>query len=79
MATGFDNPNGPRAEEGRMAEMSGPRKRVLNKDLDLRITELEGKVAGFAEEIAKLAEQIAKLDERVTKIANLVAQSSLRA
>ncbi len=53
-----------------MATTGEPRKRILNKDLDVRMVELERKVIA-------LAERITKLDERVTRIVDLIAQTPL--
>jgi chaperonin cofactor prefoldin len=50
-----------------MANGGGP-KRVLTKDLEPRIVELERK-------LSELTEQIARLDERIQKIANSLAAS----
>jgi chaperonin cofactor prefoldin len=52
-----------------MAE--GGAKRILTKDLDLRVSELERR-------LTELADQITKLDERVMKIANSLATMPLR-
>lgn len=71
---------------GSGAEAAKPRKkRVLTKDLNARIAELEKKLeaygeakpSGLEEKIAEMADQIAKLDERVSKIAHAVAQFNL--
>lgn len=47
-----------------------PGKRVLTKDLDQRVVDIERK-------LAELADTLAKLDERITRIANTVAQQQL--
>ena len=52
-----------------MAE--GGAKRILTKDLDLRVTELERR-------LAQISDQLIKLDERVMKIANSLATMPLR-
>ena len=71
---------------GNGAEAAKPRKkRVLTKDLNARIAELEkrldayaeAKPSGLEEKIAEMTDQIAKLDERVSKIAHAVAQFNL--
>jgi len=67
---------------GNGAETPAPArtKRVLTKDLNARIVELEKKLeasAGTHAQIAGLTDQIAKLDERVSKIAHAVAQLNL--
>ncbi|MDO8432218.1 MAG: hypothetical protein Q7S58_07385 [Candidatus Binatus sp.] len=50
---------------------AGGAKRILTKDLDARITELERK-------LSEVAEQLTRLDERVMKIANSLATIPLR-
>jgi hypothetical protein len=62
--------NGTGATEG-MEMAEGGAKRILTKDLDLRVTELERR-------ISDLADLITKLDERVMKIANSLATMPLR-
>jgi chromosome segregation ATPase len=67
---------------GNGAEAPAParKKRVLTKDLNARIDELEKKLEasdGTDEKLAGLADQIARLDERVSKIAHAVAQLNL--
>jgi len=49
----------------------GGEKRILTKDLDARISELERK-------LSDIADQLTKLDERVTKIANSLAAMPMR-
>jgi predicted transcriptional regulator len=50
---------------------TGGAKRILTKDLDARVSELERK-------LSELTDQIGKLDERVMKIANSLATLPLR-
>ena len=58
------------ATEG-MDMAEGGAKRILTKDLDLRVSELERR-------LTELADQITKLDERIMKIANSLATMPLR-
>ena len=65
---------------GADAPAAARKKRVLTKDLNARIAELEKKLEASAStgaQIAVLSEQITKLDERVSKIAHAVAQLNL--
>jgi chaperonin cofactor prefoldin len=50
---------------------TSPRRRVLTKDLDARINELEKKTL-------EITEQLLKLDERIQKIANTIAEQVSR-
>jgi len=50
---------------------SGGGKRVLTKDLEARIAEVERK-------LAELSEHIQRIDERVQKVVNSLAQQPLR-
>ncbi len=50
---------------------AGGEKRILTKDLDARISELERK-------LSEIADQLTKMDERVNKIANSLATMPLR-
>ena len=74
--------NAQTPEETEQAQPArAPRKRILTKDLNARIAELERSVADLNDRLAKmqgLADQIAKLDERVNKLALAVAQGPLR-
>ncbi len=54
-----------------MEMATGGAKRILTKDLDARVTEIERK-------LSELMDQISKLDERVMRIANSLATMPLR-
>ena len=53
-------------------------KRVLTRDLEARLTEVEAKANGFSERLSQLNERVTQLasslEQRITKIANSVAQ-----
>ena len=53
------------------ANGNGAAKRVMTRDLEVRIADLERK-------IVELTEQLARMDERVMKIATTVANMPLR-
>jgi hypothetical protein len=69
MPTGLRIEGGIASEGMEMAE--GGAKRILTKDLDLRVSELERK-------LGELSDLIVKMDERVMRIANSLATMPLR-